>query len=184
MPNNITKFILCLLLVCVPMVWAQTTGGTLSGKITSPSGAGVANAAVTITNVSTNVSQRLLTGPDGTFTIAGLAPGTYKVEIESAGFKRTAQQNIELQATGPSTINITLEPGSSAETVEVKGRAPVVQSENGEVSTGVYTRMVGELPVVDRNHQQLMQLQTGVTPPVVNYPKSVDTERQREWATN
>jgi hypothetical protein len=184
MPNNITKLILCLLFVCVPMVWAQTTGGTLSGKITSPSGTGVANAAVTITNVSTDVSQRVLTGPDGTFTIAGLAPGAYKVEIESAGFKRTAQQNIELQATGPSTINITLEPGSTAETVEIKGRAPAVQSENGEVSTGVYTRMVGELPVVDRNHQQLMQLQTGVTPPVVNYPKSVDPERQREWATN
>ena len=184
MLTKTSTFILCLLVACGSVYWAQTTGGSLSGKITTPSGTPVANAAITITNASSNVSQRVLTGPDGAFSITGLAPGSYKLEVESAGFKRTSQQNVELAVAGTPAINIVLQPGSTTETVEIKGRAPVIQTENGEVSLGVYTRMVQELPVVDRNHQQLMQLETGVTPPTVDFSRTEDPARQREWATN
>jgi hypothetical protein len=165
------------------MIWAQATGGNFTGTVTTPSGSPVANAAVTITNTSTNVSQRVLTGPDGTFTISGLAPGSYKLEVESAGYKRTTQQNVELAAGGPA-IAITLEPGSMSETVEIRGRAPMIQTDNSEVATGLNTRSVQELPVIDRDHQQLVQLQPGVTPPEIRFPLTQDAQRQREWNTN
>src|ERR1041385_1791888 len=148
MLNRVSKLLLYLLVACVPMIWAQATGGNFTGTVTTPSGSPVANAAVTITNTSTNVSQRVLTGPDGTFTISGLAPGSYKLEVESAGYKRTTQQNVELAAGGPA-IAITLETGSMSETVEIRGRAPMIQTDNSEVATGLNTRSVQELPVID-----------------------------------
>ena len=178
------KLFVCLLFACVPMIYAQTTGGTLSGTITSPSGAAVANAAVTVTNTSTNAAQRVLTAPDGTFTVSGLTPGTYKLEVESSGFKRTSQQSLDLTATGPGPINITLEPGSMSESVEIKAHAPMIQTDNNEMSVGLNMRTVQELPVIDRNHQELANLQPGITPPDVRFPLTQDPSRQREWNTN
>src|SRR5207344_2475731 len=98
-----------------------------------PSGAAVANAAVTITNTNTNASQRVLTGPDGTFRISGLTQGTYRLEVESAGYKRTSQQSLDLTSNhGP--IHITLEPGSMSESVEIKAHAPMIQTDNNEMA--------------------------------------------------
>src|SRR5437588_9860634 len=92
----------CILLSFVATaLWAQSTGGTLSGKITSASGAAVPNAEITVTNVNANTSQKVLTGPDGSFTVSNLTPGTYRVEVVTQGFKRTSQQNIELTTTTP-----------------------------------------------------------------------------------
>jgi hypothetical protein len=115
--------------------------------------------------------------------MSGLAPGTYRLEVVSAGFKRTTQQNIQLAA-GIPAINITLEAGSMNKTVEIKGRAPVMQTDNDEMSLGINMRSVQELPVIDRNHQQLVQLQPGVTLPEIRYPLTEDPQRQREWNTN
>src|SRR5690348_13133112 len=109
---------------------AQPVGGTLSGRITAATGEGIPNAAVTVTNINTNASQHVLTAPDGTFSVGGLPPGTYRVDVETAGFKRTSQQNIELAANGPSTVNLTLETGNLNQSVELKGTSPAVQDQN------------------------------------------------------
>ncbi|MFB3825636.1 MAG: carboxypeptidase regulatory-like domain-containing protein [Bryobacteraceae bacterium] len=174
----------CLLILLAPVLWSQAVNGTLSGKITTASGEGVPNAAVIVTDTGTNVSQRALTGPDGSFSIAGLAPGAYRVDVETAGFKRSSIQNVELSATAPAAVNITLEPGNINETVEIKGFAPTLQGQSGEVHLGLPDRTVRELPVIDRNFQQLVQLQTGVTPPVPELPLVIDPARNRFFSVN
>ncbi|PWU09523.1 MAG: hypothetical protein C5B51_06110 [Terriglobia bacterium] len=174
-----------LLLSFATALWGQAAGGgTLSGKITSANGAAVPNAEITITNVTANTSQKALTGPDGSFSVAGLAPGTYRVDVVTAGFKRTSQQNIELTTTGPTTVNLSLEAGSPAESVEIKGTSPVTQTDNGEVGVGLGTRTIRELPVIDRNHQELTSLQSGITPPVPALDQARDPDRNRFYSTN
>src|SRR3954469_8037681 len=101
-----------LLLTAGSILWAQAVGGTLSGKVTNASGSGIPNAAVTITNTTNNTSQKALTGPDGGFTVSNLSPGVYRLDVETAGYKRTSQQNVELTTTGPTTLSIRMEPGS------------------------------------------------------------------------
>lgn len=166
------------------MVWGQAVSGSLSGRITTATGEGVSNAAVTITNVDTGVSQRVLTGPDGTFSVAGLPYGTYRVDVEVAGFKRTSMQNVELQPPTPRTVTIVLVPGDIMETVEIMGTAPVVQTDDGEVALGIPTRTVRELTILDRNFQQLAQLQPGVTPPTSTVPLAVDPAHNRFFSVN
>ncbi|HYE62007.1 MAG TPA: carboxypeptidase-like regulatory domain-containing protein, partial [Phycisphaerales bacterium] len=118
-----------------------------------------------MTNTSTNTSQRVLTGPDGAFSVSNLGPGVYRVEVETQGYKRTTQQNVELTTTGPTALTIRLEAGSANETVEIRGRAPSVQADGGQIEMRIDARNVVELPIIDRNYQELIGLQSGVTPP-------------------
>lgn len=183
MRKTLLNFLL-IFAIASTMVWGQAVSGTLSGRVMTSAGAGVPNAAVTITNVDTAVSQRVLTGPDGAFSAAGLPPGTYRMEVETAGFKRTTVREIQLAPPSPATINVTLVPGDIMETVEVLGTAPAVQTEDGEVALGIPTRSVRELPILERNHQQLTQLQTGVITPTPTVPLVVDPDRNRYFSTN
>ncbi len=178
------RFICVLALSACAALWGQSVGGTLSGRITSADGNPVPNAAITVTNAQTSASQKALTGTDGTFSISALPPGTYKVDVESSGYKRTSQQNIELTATGPATVNITLEAGNTNEIVELKGTAPMTQTDNGEVSVAEDSRVVHEIPVIDRNHQDLVEFETGITPPVAALDFTTDPERNRFFSTN
>lgn len=162
----------------------QTANGTLSGRITNSTGAPIANAAVTITNVDTNASQRVLTTSDGSFSVRNLPLGTYRVDVESAGFKRSTTNNIVLSATAPGAVSIVLETGGAEGTVNVEGTTPVVQAESGEVSHSIQQRTIQELPVADRNYQQLMELLPGVTPPGTDLTAIQDPVRNRFWNTN
>jgi hypothetical protein len=136
------------LLAAVPVLLAQA-GGTFSGKITNALGAGVPNAAVTVTNTATNAQQKVLTAPDGGFAVPDLPPGTYRVDVETQGYKHTTQQDVQLPAGGPTPINITLEVGSMNDTVELRGHAPAVETATGEAALAIDTRNAHELPVVD-----------------------------------
>jgi hypothetical protein len=156
---------MCLLLTAVAGLWRQGAG-TLSGKIASADGAPVPNAAITVTNIKTNASQKVLSSGDGSFSISGLPTGTYRLDVETAGFKRSSQQNIELTNTGPVNLTITLEKGNLNESVEIKGTSPMTQSDNGEISAALGTSQVRELPIIDRNYQQLIGLQAGITFPI------------------
>jgi hypothetical protein len=183
MRKTLIELTCVLLLSAVTVLWGQAAGGTLSGRITSADGTPVPNAAVTVTNINTDAAQKVLTGPDGTFSIAGLPPGTYRVDVETAGFKHTTRQDVELSAAGPGAVNITLEPGNVNETVEVRASSPAVESFGGQVAMGLNTRPARELPVEDRNFQQLIGLQPGVTPPEPALDLSRDPERNRFYST-
>ncbi len=178
---------LCALLaVAFSVVYAQPAGesGTLSGRITAATGAGIPNAAVTVTNINNNASQRVLTASDGTFSVTGLQPGTYRVDVETQGFKRTSQENIQLTAAAPATVNLTLEAGNVNESVEIKGTSPATQDDNAEVGVGLGTRPVQELPVIDHNFEQLTGLQSGITPPTTGLSIGIDPDRNRFYATD
>src|SRR5581483_6490939 len=119
-----------------------------------------------------------------TFSVSALAPGTYRVDVETSGFKRTSQQNVELTTNGPSTVNLTLEAGNINESVQIKGNTPAVQDDNAEVGVGLGMRPVQELPIIDRNNEQLAGLQPGVTPPMPALPMGLDPPRNRFYSTD
>src|SRR5713226_6337507 len=88
--------LLILTLAIVPPAWAQAVSATLIGTVTDSSAATVPNATVTATETRTGVLRKTGTTADGVYTIPYLAPGVYRVEIESAGFKKSSRDNVEL----------------------------------------------------------------------------------------
>ena len=100
---------------------AQTTG-TITGTVNNEAGTPVPNATVTVTPVSGGSSQRVLAGSDGTFTISGLPPGSYRVDIEYSGYKRSSVQNIDLTAGVSANIRVELERGNARKPSKYKAR--------------------------------------------------------------
>jgi len=78
-----------LISVTVPSMRAQVSNstGSISGTVTDPQGAAVADANVTISNKATGTNQTLKTNSDGSFTSGSLPPGNYQILIESPSFK-------------------------------------------------------------------------------------------------
>ena len=166
------------------LLWGQASNTMLSGKILNPQGNPIPNATVTVINASTNTSQKVLSAPDGSFTLNNLAPGTYRLEIDAAGFKHTTEQDVSLTAGAPAPLNLTMQAGSGNDNVQVRGHAPAIQSEGGEVSTMITQKDVNELPVIDRSSEALVTLPGGTTPAVPALDIVRDPERNRYYSTN
>jgi len=174
-------FVLPLILIFT--AWGQATR-TLSGTVLNAEGASVPNAAVIVTPANGGSPQKALTDKDGKFTITGLPEGAYKVEVEYSGYKRSAVENIDLGPSAAADIRVALERGDTRETVEVPARAVLVQTESGETSSALDIRTVSETPLFDRNHQQLANLVSGITPPYTNPSPVLDPQQNRIWETN
>ncbi len=193
-----------LLLFAAGVSFGQVTG-TLNGKVTAASGAAVPQAAVTLTNTSNNNTKNAVTGTDGSFSITDLAPGSYRLEVEASGYKRLSQQALQVAAGSPIRVELTMETGNSSETVSVSAQESLIQDDSAQVGKSYAPRAIRELPIQDRNVQQLAELMPGVTPPItatptagvsptaarsnplgVNQPGGVlqDPQLNRFWSTN
>jgi len=159
--------------------------GKLTGKVTGRDGTGQASIAVLFTDTTSNSVNRIMTDNTGSFSIE-LPPGSYKVEVESAQGQKLAMPNtIQLVAGATAKVNINLSAFSDGGPVEVAARAPVAQNDTAEVSRAYASRLARELPIMDRNPQDLIGLMAGNTPPdFVAASPIADPQRSRKWNTN
>jgi len=97
----------------------------LTGQITDPSGATVTQAEVRAVNHDTQQAYSARTTDRGLYFIPYVLPGTYKVTVTSQGFKTQIQDNVLLEAGKSTGLNLSLQLGTSTQTVEVlRGAAP------------------------------------------------------------
>src|SRR5258708_9378691 len=121
----------CVLGVSVfsPGLLAQSTYGTISGSVTDSSGAAIADAQVTLTNLGTSEKRTQSTGSDGLYTFVNLFAGKYKVDAEKAGFKRTSRTDIVVEGQQTSLIDLTMQVVDVNQVVEVTVVTPYLQRE-------------------------------------------------------
>src|ERR1700751_2698857 len=77
-----------------PPVSGQTTYGTVTGFVTDPSGAAIADAQVTLTNADTGEKRVQPTGPDGFYSFVNVLPGRYRIDVEKTGFKHITRPDV------------------------------------------------------------------------------------------
>jgi len=144
---------------------AQDATGKITGVVTDPSGAVVAGADVTITNLGTNVSKQTQTDAAGFYQSGQLPIGRYKVTATAKGFQKVtvvAQGNLEINQT--MRLDIQLPVGTVSDTVVVESAALTVETENATVGGTVTGMAINELPLNGRNTLDLLKTQAGVTP--------------------
>ena len=143
-------------------VHAQVAGGTMLGTVHDPSGAVVAGAQVTITDIATGISRVVPTDGNGSYSAANLLPGTYTITVSAPGFATEVQSGIDVTVGSQILLNIKLKPGTTLEKVEVHGLTPGVQLTTSALSDQVGSDTVIDLPLNGRDWTQLATLSPGV----------------------
>ncbi len=136
--------VLCLMTVG----FAQSDRGTITGTVTDPTGAVLANASLEARNTATGATFRAASTATGNYNLAQMPTGTYTLTVSASGFKTFVRQNIELPVAQTVRIDAALEVGSAAESVTVSDTAPLLQTESGELSHNVKVDRLNNLPIL------------------------------------
>jgi hypothetical protein len=127
---------------------AQLAGkGEIKGTVNDPSGALVAGATVTATDVSTGVSTVRSTNSSGLYDISPLDAGVYVVTVTAKGFEKQTQTNVHVNALEVANYNPVLTVGSSSETVTVTMAPPALETSNAMLGATMEQEMYAALPI-------------------------------------
>ena len=149
------------LLFCLPS-WSQSTSGRILGAVTDQSGAAVVGATVVITDVQRGTSRNLATDDAGEYVATDLQPGTYKIRVESRGFKTSERPNVLIEVATDVRADFSLQPGQVSEVVMVNEDIPLVNTTSATLGGTLSNKEINDLPLNGRNYENLLQLRPGV----------------------
>jgi outer membrane receptor protein involved in Fe transport len=156
--------LLVTLLVTSLAVSAQTSRGNVSGTVTDPTGAVIAGATVTLTNIQTTVERTTVTNDEGFYRFDAVDPGQYSVKFTSSGFGEVVKTGVPVLASQTAEVNTGLAPGGQQVTVDVTAESTALLQTEAPVRGGnIETRRVTELPYASRNPVSLALTLPGVS---------------------
>src|SRR6185369_6349486 len=115
--------------------FGQAVYGSILGTVTDPQGAAVAGAKIKVTNQGKGTSEDTTSNQDGNYSVTHLIPDTYTVRVEAPGFKTSEQKDVTVSVDTGSRVDIQVQVGGAAETVEVTGEAPQLKTDRSDVAT-------------------------------------------------
>ena len=137
------------------------TLGTILGTVTDDTGAVIPGVQVTIANEDQGTSVEVGTQGDGTYYLPNIRPGTYSIRMESDGFRSHFVGDLRLEVGSVLTYDAVLEVGSLTETVTVEAASPLLETSRGSLAAVVENKRVLELPLVNREVFDLIDLTPG-----------------------
>jgi len=140
---------------------AQEFRATLSGQVTDPSGAVIADATITAVNVDSGTTYSAQTSKEGTYYIPYALPGTYTVTAKAPGFKNAVQDKVRLFAAQGFGQNFKMEIGADTERVEVTGAPPELETTTGSGGQLMLERELEAVPTNGRSVYSLIQTTPG-----------------------
>lgn len=146
------------------VVLAQSINQTqLRGTITDSSGAIVAGAKVTITDVGTNISQSTTSNASGAYAFTALRASNYKLLVEAPAFGPVEKDGITLTVNQASTLNVTLNPASQQASVTVQGIPVLLDTGTATLGTDIPSKYLTTIPLENRDPFGITFLAAGVT---------------------
>jgi hypothetical protein len=129
-----------------PVAFGQSLiSGDIAGTVTDPSHAVVAGATVELKNLGTGATQTVTTNGTGYYRFSLLKSGNYQVTVKQSGFA-TAQIPATVNVGQTTTTDITLTMSATAQTIEVTGAAPVVNTTSASIATAFSPVEYAQLP--------------------------------------
>jgi len=162
LPKLTLGFLLALWILGSSQVHAQTAA-TLVGDITDSSGAIAPNVSVTVIHEGTRTERKVQTNEAGQYRVTPLNPGTYTIQVESAGFKKEVRSGVVLEVGAVLEVDFALQVGELTETIEVTGVTPTLRTEEASVGNVVNSQDLQRLPVNQRNYTRLILLMPGTS---------------------
>ena len=152
------------IVTCLP-AFAQTITGSITGTVTDPTGAVVAGAKVTATNVLTGVATPTVTNQSGIYSLHFLQIGQYKVTVESTSFAPQSTTAFTLEVDQEAKVNVSLKVGGANSNVTVTDTTPILNTENATTGDSITAAAATELPLQSRNFSSLTLLVAGAITP-------------------
>ena len=160
--------------------YAQTFRGAINGSVTDPSGAVVANAKVTATNVGTGVALNTVTTSNGEYSFQDLPLGTYKVTVSAGGFSQVTVDQVSVTAGSIYTLPVQLKMGQQTTAIEVSAAALSIDTTTTTQTDTITDTALQNIPLNGRDWSQLIAAKTGYGGYSVNGFGSVNGTRANQ----
>ena len=166
---RISAAVLSLLTLAAILVWtvqpapAQEISAGITGRITDPTGAAIVGATITAKDLQRGTVWPTQTNEEGIFAFPRIPVGTYDIKVEAKGFKTVTQSGITLELNQRARLDLRMELGTVAESVEVTGVAPLLNTETTIVGSVLTANSIINTPLITRNYIMLTLLAPGVT---------------------
>jgi len=153
----------CFLLPGTPFAAAQSTTASIVGTVTDNTGASIANANVTLTDLGTRQTRTTVTTSAGDYDFSQLSPGSYAITVAENGFQTLSYPNITIAAGDRAREDAKLSIGAASQTVEVDTTTPALQTDSSVIQHTVTEQAVQDLPLSGRNYINLAQITPGAS---------------------
>jgi hypothetical protein len=147
-------------LLVLPCALAQETTAGLQGTVKDSSGGVVTNATVEVSGPALIGTRRVQTDDAGNYRFAALPPGEYTLTVTAPGFRTYKKTAIDLSAGRLPNIDVRLEVGAVAETVEVSSEAVLLDTSQSKVAVTVQREVLDNIPI-GRSFQSVIPFAPG-----------------------
>lgn len=148
-------------LVALPVA-AQTPQGTIVGTVTDSSGAAIQGAKVTAVSLQTNDTRTVTTNSAGAYRVEAVLPGDYKISATADTFGTTTAPSAHVTSSVVTSVNLVLQAGGSAVSVDVSAEVELLRTDSGELSNTLNMKEVQTLPISSLNPYALATTLPGV----------------------
>ncbi len=145
---------------------AQLDRGSITGTITDPAGAAIPAARIAILHAATGAKVETVANGLGQYSRPNLPVGGYRVTIEAEGFRRAVQTGIELGVSETIRLDVRLEVGSTAESIEVTAGLPRIQTESPQIGASLGAKSLTNLPLSFSGGRQAENFAFAIVPGV------------------
>jgi len=157
--------VLACLLFATAMAHAQGVGtsGEITGTVVDSSGGVVVKATVNVVDAQTGLKRTATTNGTGQFRVTGLAPATYDISAEMAGFATAIRKGVTVTIGQTVVSDFKMNPSQVATVIEVTDRPPVVETERSSQADTITQQYVADLPIDRRDYLTFTLLAPGVS---------------------
>jgi hypothetical protein len=163
--KKLALLLMMLLTVRVELAFSQASvsNSEIKGQITDPNGGAVADATITVTEISKGTTRKVKSDENGSYVILSLQPGTYSMKVEASGFVTQNLTDIRLNVGQVANLPVALGVGGVQAEVNVAAGAEVVEVERTQQSSVINERQISSLPINRRNYMDFAMLTPGVS---------------------
>jgi hypothetical protein len=144
------------------LAFAQQTTGTITGRVIDQQGAAIPGATITAKSATTGFMRTETSDSEGVYRLAALPVGLYDVTAELPGFTTVSKKDIEVNVAQTQSVDFPLKVAALAETVNVTGSSPLVETTSSSVGGFVDPKRIESIPLNGRQFANLAATIPGV----------------------